>query len=83
MNNNNFLLSTWGIIGTFLLAIIALGIYSGYLDDTRDLAYTSQGLQPYQVGHCSGITITTEWHEVGWNKPTETRSITILNTKGN
>lgn len=68
-NEQKFWLSLWGILGTTLLLVISLGIYSGYLDDKRNLEYSKQGLQPYTVTTCESIRTSTEWHEAGWQRP--------------
>lgn len=77
-HDEKFWLSLWLGLGTLLLLAIVLGIYSGYLDDKRDQDYVKQGLQPYTVTTCREYNTRTEWHEAGWHKPIETKSLTIL-----
>lgn len=66
MDENKFWLIFWSVVGTFIITITSIGIYSGYLDDQRDLTYASQGLQPYKVERCSDTMIYTEWHDANW-----------------
>ena len=66
MSEGKFWLLFWSIIGAVIIAIGVLIVYAGYLDDERDLAMASKGLQKYKVERCSSISIKNEWHEAGW-----------------
>jgi hypothetical protein len=70
MSENRYWLLSWMMAGIVLVAIGGLIIFSGYLDDKRDLEMASKGLHKYKVERCSGILIKNEWHEAGWNNAT-------------
>lgn len=67
MTENKFWISIWSILGLIVLGGISLGVYSGYLNDKRDLTFAAEELQPYVVERCSNVATYTEWHEAGWS----------------
>ena len=70
-----FWIAFWSVVGTVILSLVGLGVYSGYLDDKRDTYYVDKGLQPYKVTTCKEYSYNVEWHEAGWSNP---NTVTIL-----
>ena len=68
MRENTFWIVLWTIVTTIVMSIITAIVFSGHLDNQRDLSMAAKGLQVYKVERCSQTRITTEWHEAGWKE---------------
>ena len=66
MTDGKFWLSIWSVVMIFIVAVTSIGVYSGHLDDQRDLEMAKNGLHKYKVERCNSVAITEEWHEAGW-----------------
>ena len=67
MSENKFWVSLWVIVAILIVILTSIGVYAEYLSDKRDLSFADKGLQKYKVERCKAVTVTTEWHEAGWN----------------
>ena len=66
MSEEKYWLYLWSIIAITILILSSIVVYSGYLDDERDLEMASKGLQFYRVERCVDLRLVVEWHEAGW-----------------
>lgn len=65
-SEDKYWLSLWLVIMFFIIAVAVIGVFSGYLDDKRDLEMANKGLHKYNVERCTQVTTKDEWHEAGW-----------------
>ncbi len=67
-SDDKYWLYFWSIAFSTIILLASISVYSGYLDDQRDLEFAENGLQKYVVERCTQVSTRTEWHEAGWEE---------------
>ena len=67
-SDDKYWLYFWSMVFSTIILLTSIGIYSGHLNDQRDLEFADKGLHKYKVERCNSIVIRDEWHEAGWKE---------------